>query len=303
MNLLDKEKINAVASELNISPTFVEKDFYLIEVLKIFNNVKINKIDFIFAGGTSLSKGYGKIERFSEDIDFMIDTKKDFSRNQRRDILKEVLNEFKKSSYFEVIDKSIKKRDEYRHLSFDIDYQTYYKKHSSLRRNIKVELSLKPISYNPQNKVINSFIGELYKKPENLETKCMSLIETGANKLSALMWRVYVKDRTKELYSIKNDPTIIRHLYDLSSIKDEINSNKDFIKLLSQAYEKDKSRGKTSSDLSLNKFLLQTISKLKKDKEYKKEYTTFVKNMCYSDADKITSFETAIENLIKIIKS
>ena len=45
----------------------IEKDYYVTEALRIIENTVASKV--IFKGGTSLSKGWNLIERFSEDID------------------------------------------------------------------------------------------------------------------------------------------------------------------------------------------------------------------------------------------
>lgn len=62
--------IEAAAEQLGISATAVEKDYWVSQVLRILTDRF--PLDFIFKGGTSLSKGYGMIERFSEDIDLLI---------------------------------------------------------------------------------------------------------------------------------------------------------------------------------------------------------------------------------------
>lgn len=68
------ELIIRASSKLNISPILVEKDFWVSWLLnKIFQH-EISK-DLTFKGGTSLSKCYGLISRFSEDIDLTINRK------------------------------------------------------------------------------------------------------------------------------------------------------------------------------------------------------------------------------------
>ncbi len=59
--------LDSAAERIGISPTAVEKDYWVSEVLRVL--VVGFPGDFIFKGGTSLSKGYGIVERFSEDID------------------------------------------------------------------------------------------------------------------------------------------------------------------------------------------------------------------------------------------
>ena len=56
-----------------MTPAIVEKDFWVTWTLyKMFSNKALAKL-LIFKGGTSLSKVYGLIERFSEDIDLILD--------------------------------------------------------------------------------------------------------------------------------------------------------------------------------------------------------------------------------------
>ena len=49
----------------------IEKDHYVTEVLRAVARVGRNRV--IFKGGTSLSKGWNLIARFSEDIDLFLD--------------------------------------------------------------------------------------------------------------------------------------------------------------------------------------------------------------------------------------
>lgn len=49
----------------------IEKDYFVTEALRIIENTAGDKV--IFKGGTSLSKGWNLIQRFSEDIDIFLD--------------------------------------------------------------------------------------------------------------------------------------------------------------------------------------------------------------------------------------
>jgi hypothetical protein len=72
--------IGATATTLDIDQVCVEKDFWVIEVLRAATApVELESMDgrqhsvsTIFKGGTSLSRAYGLIERFSEDVDLLI---------------------------------------------------------------------------------------------------------------------------------------------------------------------------------------------------------------------------------------
>ena len=54
--------INEVSNQTGISRDIIEKDYYVTLILKeLFRNDK----NYVFKGGTSLSKGYHLINRFS----------------------------------------------------------------------------------------------------------------------------------------------------------------------------------------------------------------------------------------------
>jgi len=62
------------AKSMAVDPLVIEKDFWVVVVLKaLFENKA--PTSFVFKGGTSLSKAFHLIERFSEDIDITIDRK------------------------------------------------------------------------------------------------------------------------------------------------------------------------------------------------------------------------------------
>lgn len=61
------------AGRLGTTVQNVEKDFWVCWTLDaLFNGLPSDKPRLLFKGGTSLSKAYGLIERFSEDIDVTV---------------------------------------------------------------------------------------------------------------------------------------------------------------------------------------------------------------------------------------
>ncbi|MBE0513418.1 nucleotidyl transferase AbiEii/AbiGii toxin family protein [Sulfurimonas sp.] len=68
-----KQLFSATARKMNTTSAIIEKDFWVVWVLdKIFFDERLNKI-LMFKGGTSLSKVFDLIGRFSEDIDLILD--------------------------------------------------------------------------------------------------------------------------------------------------------------------------------------------------------------------------------------
>ncbi len=79
-----RKLIEASALKMKVDPIIIEKDLWVIITLQALFANQINQYfeyegiqypKFIFKGGTSLSKGYNLIDRFSEDIDITIDRK------------------------------------------------------------------------------------------------------------------------------------------------------------------------------------------------------------------------------------
>ena len=93
------------ANRLDMPESLVEKDFWVCWVLKQLFSIKPFSGRFLFKGGTSLSKIFGAINRFSEDIDLAVDytmlgftglrdpTRPDMSKTQRSKLLSEMLLE------------------------------------------------------------------------------------------------------------------------------------------------------------------------------------------------------------------
>jgi hypothetical protein len=68
-----KDVFEATAEDLNTLPTYIEKDFWVCLVLDLlYNGLPNDSPRLLFKGGTSLSKVYNSISRFSEDVDFTV---------------------------------------------------------------------------------------------------------------------------------------------------------------------------------------------------------------------------------------
>jgi len=65
--------IRNTAAKMGVNEAVVEKDFWVCYILDFLFHRCAWKSNFVFKGGTSLSKAYGLIERFSEDIDLVLD--------------------------------------------------------------------------------------------------------------------------------------------------------------------------------------------------------------------------------------
>lgn len=84
-----KQLFDVISSEKGILPIIVEKDYWLMHCLW---GLQVQGFKFELKGGTSLSKGFGIIERFSEDIDIQIhpDSYQDIKFGKNHDKLKHI---------------------------------------------------------------------------------------------------------------------------------------------------------------------------------------------------------------------
>lgn len=78
---LFKQAISLTANYFKIDPAIVEKDYYVTIFLEELNKIAPN---LLFKGGTSLSKCYGVINRFSEDIDLTLEQEQITSGQRKR---------------------------------------------------------------------------------------------------------------------------------------------------------------------------------------------------------------------------
>lgn len=66
-----RDAIQATSEKMNIRAVYVEKDYWVTLLLKRLSSHP-NTSELVFKGGTSLSKAYKVVKRFSEDVDIAI---------------------------------------------------------------------------------------------------------------------------------------------------------------------------------------------------------------------------------------
>jgi len=99
-----QQLLRAVEHEKGIDSSLIEKDYWIMHVLY---GLQQGSFDFELKGGTSLSKGYGIIHRFSEDIDIRIEPPVSIDVKVRRNHTKPAHRESRKQ-YYDWLAKNIK---------------------------------------------------------------------------------------------------------------------------------------------------------------------------------------------------
>ena len=66
-----RDLLQASSEDLKIPVQLIEKDYYISAILRSLSKSTYSR-QIVFKGGTSLSKAYQLIDRFSEDVDFAV---------------------------------------------------------------------------------------------------------------------------------------------------------------------------------------------------------------------------------------
>lgn len=295
----DSETFRDIALETGIDPAFIEKDWYAVQLIKAIAEINASsETQAIFSGGTSLSKGYDLIKRFSEDLDFIVTTLEGqaHSQGQRRSYRKNLLTDIQNSNTAFEIDESVVMRgDRYRFFKAPLTYPKTFE-HNSLRPELQLEMTFEKPRLAPNQCQIQSIASQILKQDAETEIACLSATKTAANKLSALSWRVLVRQRDHE----KDDPTMIRHLHDLAVLESVICQDRDsFVTVMDATFEQDRLRrgGPDIEQLTAGERIQKALDILDNDSLYRNEYETFVLNMSYADDSEHISFDVALEKL------
>ncbi len=301
MNVLNPNRVEELAAVLGTKPGLVEKDWHVVRALGVFASLDDAGVMPIFSGGTSLSKGWGLIKRFSEDIDFKASMPAGDSgarqRKQRSAYREQVLSALTASD-FNLI--AVQKGNESRFFSADLAYSSHFQAGQGLRPYIRVEMSFLAPALPPIGRPLQSLMAQFEKKPPEVSTfSCVDPVETAADKLSALGWRVCTRKRG----SLGDDPAIIRHLYDLAALENHIGSAPAFADLVRQIAEKDAGRGGGGAPQDPLECFVAMLDLLQNDKEWEKEYETFVLQVSFAGPGEVISFAEAFAATGRLVDS
>ncbi len=279
-----KRIIDAVSNDLKRNPIMIEKD--TIQSMFLY---ELSKYDFpfVFKGGTSLSKAYNLIDRFSEDID--LSASRIITNSEKRES-KEIIMKIASNLGFNLINPdNVMSRHDYNKYVF-----VYDSLFSKEKLEIVVETSYYQISY-PVNKIeITSFINHFCKKNNvdmpfefeaiKFEMDVQSLERTFIDKVFA------VCD-----YKIENMmDRDSRHLYDIAKIEPMITFNdslKELILRVRADRRESKSNPSADSKYNINEMLKEIIDSA----FFKNDYNNITSKLLYEEY----SYEDAINNGIK----
>ena len=281
-----KEIIETVALEIKKNRIMVEKD--IVQSMFLYELSKSN-LPFVFKGGTSLSKAYSLIDRFSEDIDLSLSRK--VSQSEKKNIKECILNVGKNLNLKLINEDNIKSR---------FDYNKYVFEYKSLFDTKSVEIIIETnffeIAY-PINKVkINNYIGSFIKdnkidinfdsETNSFEFNVQSLERTFIDKVFAIC------DYRLQNMAQRDS----RHLYDIAKMVPYIKFDDEFKELIKKVrLDRMKSKNNPSADEKYN--ITQMLNEIIDSKFFETDYKNLTLKLLYEEYP----YEKVINDGIKIV--
>ena len=292
-NELFRQIILRTSEDTGIKPAIIEKDYYVTLFLKAI----VKELpDIIFKGGTSLSKCYKLIDRFSEDIDLNIDTKSNPTEGQRRNLRKSIVSAIESFGFTIANSDNIRSRRSYN--KYFVVYPSVFGT-ENLKENLIIETSVYLRAY-PYNKMTASsliydylhtndydeIISEYGLEPFelNVQTAERTLID----KLFAL-GDYYLADKVTE-HS--------RHIYDIYKLLNVVILNDDLKTLAVEVAAERQTHPaclSAQAGIDIAKLLREIIDK----KVYKEDYDSITSALLFEPVE----YDVAIKALDTVLAS
>lgn len=222
-----------IAIKTKMSPFAIEKDWWVVQTLAIIFEMEAGKA-LVFKGGTSLTKAWDLIERFSEDVDLAIDRdflgfSGDLSKSQRTKLRKaagaytsgpfltELTEQFKGRGLERVVFHLVEARDSDQDPRIiEIFYPNIIPSPGYMEAKVQVEIgcrSLKePFSMRPISSLVDIHYSEYEFTQPAIEIPTVNPERTFLEKVFLLHEEF---QRPKEKVRVNR---LSRHLYDLAKI-------------------------------------------------------------------------------------
>lgn len=225
-----RDIIEQVSNETGRTLMVIEKDYYVTLILKLLSE----KVDScVFKGGTSLSKGFHVIDRFSEDIDITFD--EHIGEARRKKLKNVVLKDISEELGLPIIN--------WENIQSDRDYNAYHFAYKSvfgveddrLPQFVKLETALGSYSFPTEVIEIGNFIGEYLAEKGRIDIAEKYQLSKFSMKLQALE-RTYI-DKVFALcdyYLQGKSKRYSRHLYDLYKLAPMIEVDDEFMQLVKE---------------------------------------------------------------------
>lgn len=281
-----KEIIKTVASELGRTEIMIEKD--TIQSMFLFELSK-SDLPFVFKCGTSLSKAYNLIDRFSEDIDLSM--KRKLTEAEKK-ASKKLITEIATQLGMTLINyDAIKSR---------YDYNKYIFKYESLFDDIPLEIIIETNCYqsviHEEKHEIGSFVGRFCDemgivlpipfKADKFYMSVQTINRTFVDKIFAICdYRIHnMSDRDS------------RHLYDIFKLMEQISLD-DNMKSLVDEIRNDRMHSKNNPSAQQKYNIPEMLEEIIQSRFYESDYKNITQKLLYENVD----YESAVKNGIEIV--
>ena len=292
---LFRDIISIVSERKNVTTDIVEKDYYVTMILYLLSQ---KEIEIIFKGGTSLSKAYGVIDRFSEDID--ITFKEHLGESRRKKLKYNILKPIAEDLEIEIKNwKDIESDKNYNHYDFYYNSVSDTSNFSGLSPFVKLETALMSYSFPTERRQISNYIydtlkneePELIKKynliPFEMSVQCIN--RTLADKIFAVC-DYYLQGKAQ-----RNS----RHLYDIFKLLNYVEIDEEFVELMMKVREHRKTVGeKIAPAANENVDILQLAREIYDSRFYENDYHNTTENIISDEID----YSIVIERYIQVVK-
>jgi len=214
------DAIRATSEYLGILPVYVEKDYWITRILQqLSRSSYANSV--VWKGGTSLSKGFGLIDRFSSDIDIAVLTE-GMNGNQIKTIISKVNKQMAEGIPEREVDGETSKGSRYRktYHYYDSTLSSQSQGMNLLGNYVIIEINSFANPYPYVRRTISSFIGQFMLA--NGFEDLMKQYDMYPFEVNVLDMRRTLCEKVVSLlrFSFTNPPTEglrkkIRHFYDL----------------------------------------------------------------------------------------
>lgn len=212
------DAVRATSEYYHIAPVYIEKDYWISKILQqLSRSIYVNNT--VFKGGTSLSKGYGLIKRFSEDVDVAVLTG-ELSGNQIKTLITKVCKEMTQGLQEQDVPELTSKGSRYRKTLYQYPTSVHDPLYSFVANRVIVEINSFANPYPYVKRQIRSFITSYLE-----ENSMQSLIEEydlHSFELNILDKRRTLCEKVVSLlrFSFMDNPveglgSKIRHFYDI----------------------------------------------------------------------------------------
>jgi hypothetical protein len=212
--------IRAASDHLRVREVFVEKDYWVTFILRRLS-LSEHKDKVVFKGGTSLSKVFGLIERFSEDIDLAIIKEPGQSNNKIGKLIKSIQKELV-VGFSEIVTGNTSQKKNFRRNEYDYDRILELDADGSagINRNLVLEINSLADPVPNEKKQVQSMITRFLEETEqndlitkyNLEPFELNVLvpkSTLIEKILSIIRLSYFDDGIDRIRSK------VRHFYDI----------------------------------------------------------------------------------------